>query len=123
MEVEVSIGEIVDKLSILDIKMKNIEDVDKLKNIEKEFNYLNDIVFKKLKIEEVDYQRLVSINTKLWIIEDDIREKERRKEFDDIFIELARSVYFTNDERSVIKKNINLKYVSDFTEEKSYKKY
>ena len=123
MEVEVSIGEIVDKLSILDIKMKNIEDVDKLKNIEKEFNYLNDIVFKKLKIEEVDYQRLVSINTKLWIIEDDIREKERRKEFDDIFIELARSVYFTNDERSVIKKNINLKYGSDFTEEKSYKKY
>jgi hypothetical protein len=69
MEIEVSIGEIVDKLSILDIKMKNIEDVDKLKNIEKEFNYLNDIVFKKLKIEEVDYQRLVSINTKLWIIE------------------------------------------------------
>lgn len=123
MEIEVSIGEIVDKLSILDIKMKNIEDIEKLKNIEKEFNYLNDIVFDKLKIEEVDYQRLVSINTKLWIIEDDIREKERRKEFDEIFIELARSVYFTNDERSVIKKDINLKYGSDFVEEKSYKEY
>lgn len=123
MEIEVSIGEIVDKLSILDIKMKNIEDIEKLKNIEKEFNYLNDIVFNKLKIEEVDYQRLVSINTKLWIIEDDIREKERCKEFDEIFIELARSVYFTNDERSVIKKDINLKYGSDFVEEKSYKEY
>lgn len=123
MEIEVSIGEIVDKLSILDIKMENIEDVEKLKNIEKEFNYLNDIVFNKLKIEEVDYQRLVSINTKLWIIEDDIREKERCKEFDEIFIELARSVYFTNDERSVIKKDINLKYGSDFVEEKSYKEY
>lgn len=123
MEIEVSIGEIVDKLSILDIKMKNIEDIEKLKNIEKEFNYLNDIVFDKLKIEEVDYQRLVSINTKLWIIEDDIREKERCKEFDEIFIELARSVYFTNDERSVIKKDINLKYGSDFVEEKSYKEY
>lgn len=123
MEIEVSIGEIVDKLSILDIKMKNIEDIEKLKNIEKEFNYLNDIVFDKLKIEEVDYQRLVSINTKLWIIEDDIREKERRKEFDEIFIELARSVYFTNDERSVIKKDINLKYGSDFVEEKSYNSY
>lgn len=123
MEIEVSIGEIVDKLSILDIKMKNIEDIEKLKNIEKEFNYLNDIVFNKLEIEEVDYQRLVSINTKLWIIEDDIREKERCKEFDEIFIELARSVYFTNDERSVIKKDINLKYGSDFVEEKSYKEY
>lgn len=123
MEIEVSIGEIVDKLSILDIKMKNIEDIEKLKNIEKEFNYLNDIVFNKLKIEEVDYQRLVSINTKLWIIEDDIREKERCKEFDEIFVELARSVYFTNDERSVIKKDINLKYGSDFVEEKSYNSY
>jgi hypothetical protein len=123
MEIEVSIGEIVDKLSILDIKMKNITDVDKLNNIEKEFNYLNDIVFNKLKIEEEDYQRLVSINKELWIIEDDIREKERQKDFDFDFIELARSVYFTNDKRSVIKKDINLKYGSDFVEEKSYKDY
>ena len=123
MEIEVSIGEIVDKLSILDIKMKNIKGIDKLKNIEKEFIYLNDIVFNKLNIEEVDYQKLVDINTKLWIIEDDIREKERSSEFDEVFIELARSVYFTNDERSVIKKDINLKYGSDFIEEKSYNKY
>jgi hypothetical protein len=123
MEIEVSIGEIVDKLSILDIKMKNIKGIDKLKNIEKEFIYLNDIVFNKLNIEEVDYQKLVDINTKLWIIEDDIRDKERSSEFDEVFIELARSVYFTNDERSVIKKDINLKYGSDFIEEKSYNKY
>jgi hypothetical protein len=123
MEIEVSIGEIVDKLSILDIKMKNIKGIDKLKNIEKEFIYLNDIVFNKLNIKEVDYQKLVDINTKLWIIEDDIRDKERSSEFDEVFIELARSVYFTNDERSVIKKDINLKYGSDFIEEKSYNKY
>jgi hypothetical protein len=123
MEIEVSIGEIVDKLSILDIKIKNIKDVDKLKNIEKEFNYLNDIVFNQLKIDEIDYHRLVDINTKLWIIEDDIREKERSSEFDEDFVKLARAVYFTNDDRSVIKKDINLKYGSDFIEEKSYSDY
>ena len=123
MEIEVSIGEIVDKLSILDIKIKNIKDVDKLKNIEKEFNYLNDIVFNQLKIDEIDYHRLVDINTKLWIIEDDIREKERSSEFDEDFVKLSRAVYFTNDDRSVIKKDINLKYGSDFIEEKSYSDY
>jgi hypothetical protein len=114
MEIEVSIGEIVDKLSILDIKMKNIE---------KEFIYLNNIVFNQLKIEEIDYQKLVSINKKLWIIEDDIRDKERNKEFDENFIELARLVYFTNDQRAEIKKEINIKYGSLFVEEKSYQKY
>ncbi len=123
MKIEVSIGEIVDKLSILDIKMNNIKDLEKLKNIEKEFNYLKDIVFNDLKIEKVDYQKLVDINTKLWIIEDDIREKERNSEFDDIFKELARSVYFTNDKRAEIKKDINIKYGSNFVEEKSYKEY
>jgi hypothetical protein len=123
MEIEVSIGEIVDKLSILDIKMKNITNNEKLKNIEKEFIYLNNIVFNQLKIEEIDYQKLVSINKKLWIIEDDIRDKERNKEFDENFIELARLVYFTNDQRAEIKKEINIKYGSLFVEEKSYQKY
>ena len=94
-----------------------------LKHIEKEFIYLNNIVFNQLKIEEIDYQKLVSINKKLWIIEDDIRDKERNKEFDENFIELARLVYFTNDQRAEIKKEINIKYGSLFVEEKSYQKY
>lgn len=123
MEIEVSIGEIVDKLSILHIKKTNIKDESKLSNIEKEYQYLNDIVFNKLNIENDDFTKLVEINTELWEVEDDIRDKERSKEFDEIFIELARSVYFTNDKRSQIKKEINIKYGSLFVEEKSYQKY
>jgi hypothetical protein len=121
MEIEVSIGEIVDKLSILQIKKENIKDSEKLKNVENEYKYLNKIVFDDLKILEMDYLELLEINSKLWIIEDDIREKERVSDFDNDFIELARSVYFTNDKRAEIKKSINLKYGSIFIEEKSYK--
>jgi hypothetical protein len=123
MEIEVSIGEIVDKLSILDIKRKNIEDSKKLENINKEYLYLSDIVFNSLKISEDDYNKILEINLILWKVEDDIREKERLSKFDNEFIELARKVYFTNDTRSEIKKEINLKYGSNFVEEKSYKKY
>jgi hypothetical protein len=123
MQIEVSIGEIVDKLSILQIKLENITDEAKLVNIKKEFNYLYDIVFKDLKIQLDDYQRLLNINKQLWDIEDDIRDEERAKRFEDKFIELARAVYVTNDERSRIKKDINVKYGSDFVEEKSYQDY
>lgn len=123
MKIEVSTGEIVDKLSILQIKTGNIKEEEKLENIKKEYNYLYNIVFKELKIENFDYYDLVSINQKLWIIEDNIRNKEHNKEFDEEFISLARSVYITNDERSNKKKQINLKYGSDFVEEKSYTKY
>ena len=123
MQIEVSIGEIVDKLSILQIKLENITDEDKLVNIKKEFNYLYDIVFKDLKIQLDDYNRLLAINKQLWDIEDDIRDEERAKRFEDRFIELARAVYVTNDERSRIKKDINIKYGSDFVEEKSYQDY
>lgn len=123
MEIEVSIGEIVDKLSILHIKKSNIKDKSKLINIEKEHKYLYDIVFEKLNIEIDDFNKLVEINTKLWKIEDDIRDKESSKEFDDIFTELARNVYFTNDTRADIKKEINIKYGSIFIEEKSYSDY
>lgn len=123
MKIEISIGEIVDKLSILQIKLENITDEDKLVNIKKEFNYLYNIVFKDLKIQLDDYQRLLDINKQLWDIEDDIRDEERNKSFGEKFIELARAVYVTNDERSRIKKNINLKYGSEFVEEKSYQKY
>ena len=124
MKIEVSHGEIVDKLSILNIKKDNIMDEIKLININKEYLYLHEIVFSKLNIShDEDYVRLLEVNKKLWVIEDKIRGKEREKKFDDEFIELSRSVYHTNDFRSKIKKEINLKYGSEFVEEKSYNKY
>ena len=123
MEIEVSIGEIVDKLSILRIKKLNITDKDKLNNIIKEYDYLFEIVFNKLKIDSEDFNELQIINKSLWDIEDKIRDKERQKSFDEEFIELSRSVYIKNDLRSNIKKQINIKYGSSFVEEKSYKEY
>ena len=125
MNIEVSHGEIVDKLTILQIKKENITDPIKLDNIVKEYNYLLSIVENDLDIstESPEYLELLSINKELWVIEDDIRDKERVKEFDDDFIKLARSVYYTNDVRAKIKKEINLKYSSGFVEEKSYQSY
>lgn len=123
MRIDVSVGEIVDKLSILEIKKNNISDRDKLVNINSEFEYLYSIVFNDLLIDYEDFSGLVLINEELWKIENKIRIKERRKIFDSEFISLARSVYITNDKRSEIKKYINLKYGSIFTEEKSYEKY
>ena len=123
MEIEVSIGEIVDKLSILRIKKNNITDENKLVNINKEYDYLYHKVFQELKIETSDFYEMVMVNEILWGVEDSIRNKERNKEFDQDFIEMARSVYITNDRRAEIKKGINEKYNSDFVEEKSYEKY
>ena len=124
MKIKVSNGEIIDKLTILNIKLENIIDQNKLINIKKEFDYLNKkyekIVFKD---KETLYNRLYDINLKLWNVEDDLREKERLKEFDDCFVELAREVYYTNDKRAEIKKEINVLSKSEFTEEKSYEKY
>jgi sulfur transfer complex TusBCD TusB component (DsrH family) len=125
MNIEVSHGEIVDKLTILQIKKENITDPSKLDNIVKEYDYLLSVVENDLGIltESPEYLELLSINNELWVIEDDIRDKERRKEFDDEFIKLARAVYYTNDVRAKIKKEINLKYSSGFVEEKSYQSY
>jgi len=125
MNIEVSHGEIVDKLTILQIKNQNITDPIKLDNIVKEYNYLLSIVENDLGIstESPEYLELLSINNELWVIEDDIRDKERIKEFDDDFIKLARAVYYTNDVRAKIKKEINLKHSSGFVEEKSYQSY
>jgi hypothetical protein len=125
MKIEVSHGEIVDKLTILQIKKENITDTEKLVNINKEYDYLFTIVEDDLGIstESPDYLKLLSINKELWVIEDDIRDKERQKEFDEEFIKLARAVYYTNDVRAKIKKEINLKYSSGFVEEKSYQSY
>jgi hypothetical protein len=125
MKIEVSHGEIVDKLTILQIKKENITDPSKLDNIVKEYDYLLSIVENDLGIstQSPEYLELLSINQELWVIEDDIRDKERIKEFDEDFIKLARSVYYTNDVRAKIKKEINLKYSSGFVEEKSYQSY
>jgi sulfur transfer complex TusBCD TusB component (DsrH family) len=125
MNIEVSHGEIVDKLTILKIKKENITDPSKLDNIVKEYDYLLSVVENDLGIltESPEYLELLSINNELWVIEDDIRDKERVKEFDDDFVKLARAVYYTNDVRAKIKKEINLKYSSGFIEEKSYQSY
>ena len=125
MKIEVSHGEIVDKLTILQIKKENITDQIKLDNIIKEYNYLLSVVENDLSIstESPEYLELLSINKELWVIEDDIRDKERIKEFDDDFIKLSRAVYYTNDVRAKIKKEINLKHSSGFVEEKSYQSY
>jgi len=123
MNIEVSIGEIVDKLTILRIKKNNITDEGKLFNVITEYDYLYDVVFNQLKIESDDFYNLLLVNERLWDIEDLIRDKERDKVFDSKFIELARSVYVTNDKRAELKKEINLKYGSLFVEEKSYKEY
>jgi hypothetical protein len=125
MNIEVSHGEIVDKLTILQIKKENITDPSKLDNIVKEYDYLLSVVENDLGISTLspEYLELLSVNKELWVIEDDIRDKERIKEFDDDFIKLARAVYYTNDVRAKIKKEINLKHSSGFVEEKSYQSY
>lgn len=125
MNIEVSHGEIVDKLTILQIKKENITDPSKLNNIVKEYDYLLSVVENDLGISTLspEYLELLSVNKELWVIEDDIRDKERQKEFDDDFIKLARAVYYTNDVRAKIKKEINLKHSSGFVEEKSYQSY
>ena len=122
----ISLGELIDKISILQIKKKNIEDIEKQKLINAELEMLDKVLEKVLgnnsDIEEY-LRQLVKINTKLWKIEDNIRECERQNKFDKEFIELARGVYFTNDERSQVKLEINKKFGSQIIEVKSYKKY
>ena len=122
----ISLGELIDKISILRIKKKNIEDDEKQKSIDKELKLLNEVLESVLDDHENinEYlNQLIVINTKLWKVEDNIREFERQKIFDKEFIELARSVYFINDERSRIKLEINKKFGSQIVEVKSYKKY
>ena len=127
MKVEVSNGELMDKLSILELKLKNIADSKKLTNIKTEFNELNPLVQKLFKkynpaVSKL-YIRLAEINGKLWIIEDEIRQCEKDKNFGTKFVKLARDVYFTNDVRSDLKKEINILTNSGVIEEKSYEDY
>ena len=121
----VSLGELVDKISILHIKNNNIKDDEKLKLIREELELLNQTLIKYIKNNDIQnyLDSLIEINSKLWVIEDDIRDCERNKKFDQTFIDLARSVYFTNDKRSEIKFEINKKFGSKIIEVKSYEEY
>lgn len=126
IHVPVSPGEVLDKITILEIKSERIADPDKLANVRTELGLLRETWADS--IDEDDtiralHAELKAINEKLWDIEDDIRDKERAKEFDDRFIELARSVYFTNDRRSEVKKKLNVHLGSQIIEEKSYQDY
>ena len=124
MQVEVSIGELVDKVSILSIKLEKIKDREKLKNIRKEYNLLMGSMEKiGIREESDEFKSLKKVNLVLWDIEDRIRLKEAKKEFDDEFIKVARSVYFNNDHRARLKKEINFKFGSDLVEEKEYQEY
>lgn len=126
INVEISVGEFFDKITILEIKQERINDEDKLKNVNNELGYLNALIdslpFERADVEQ-EVRDLKSINEKIWEIEDNIRLKEAAKEFDADFIELGRSVYFSNDKRAEIKRQINIKLGSDFVEEKSYEDY
>ncbi|MGD9899914.1 MAG: DUF6165 family protein [Calditrichaceae bacterium] len=124
MEVEISVGELVDKLTILSIKTKKINDPGKLKNIKKEYRILEEAMnLAGLTPNSEEYKQLERINLVLWDVEDALRIKEKNKNFDDEFIQLARKVYFTNDERARIKSAINKKFNSHLTEEKQYVDY
>ena len=127
MKVEISNGELLDKITILEIKLSEIKDPEKLVNIQKEYDTLNPLCNKLFKIYgselQVHYLALSEINGQLWDIEDWIRDCEREKRFDKEFVELARSVYITNDKRCEVKKLINLMTSSGLVEEKSYKEY
>jgi|TARA_E500000075_G_scaffold122054_1_gene123154 hypothetical protein len=121
----ISLGELVDKISILMIKKKNISDSIKLQHVNKELEFLQKTLKKYISEDEINefLLKLVNINSKLWVIEDDIRECERKKLFDQTFIDLARSVYFTNDERAKVKNEINKNFGSELVEVKSYEEY
>ena len=124
--IPVSSGELIDKISILKIKRKKIINKSKLQNINHELSLLNKIYknnFKKNKKLFLYEKKLININKKLWDIEDKIRLLESKRSFNQKFIELARSVYINNDERSQIKKKINQLTGSYLIEEKSYKSY
>ena len=124
IECEISLGELVDKLSILRIKLKKIDDPIKLSYLNKEEQVLS-MTLTSLNLNNIDHHlnEMININLILWKIEDDIRELERSQQFNHEFIELARQVYITNDERFRRKNTINNVYQSGLVEVKSYKEY
>jgi len=126
IQTPVSYGELIDKMTILQIKLQEIKDDAKLANVRNELELL-DATWKNDKASGTDIAdetaRLLAVNQRLWKIEDDIRMKERAQAFDQEFIQLARSVYIENDERAAIKREINTKLGSTLVEEKSYQDY
>ncbi len=128
IQAPISLGELIDKITILEIKAVHIGDEAKLKNVTHELTILDNKVNELLdaagqaKLAPLK-KSLKDINQELWVIEDDIRNCERDKDFSDKFIQLARAVYFTNDKRAAVKKDINLAFGSELIEEKSYKNY
>ena len=126
IQVPVSPGEVLDKITILEIKSERISDVAKLANVKRELGLLH--ASWQQSVDEDDtvrriHDKLKTINEALWEIEDDIRDKERAREFDQVFIDLARSVYVTNDQRADAKKELNVYLGSEIVEEKSYQDY
>jgi cell fate (sporulation/competence/biofilm development) regulator YmcA (YheA/YmcA/DUF963 family) len=128
IEAPISLGELIDKITILEIKAVNISDAGKLKNVSHELDVLNKKIDTlldaqgKTKLAPLK-QALKDVNQELWVIEDDIRDCEYVKDFSDKFIQLARAVYVTNDKRAKVKKDINIAFGSELIEEKSYKDY
>ena len=126
MTVPVSFGEVLDKITILEIKSERIADPEKVKNVRLELDELsanwNQVVQDQTAISNLRSQ-LKAVNEELWVIEDDIRDQEAAQDFGSKFIELARAVYVTNDKRAAIKKEVNLALGSRFVEEKSYQDY
>ena len=124
--IPISFGELFDKISILEIKLQNVQEKNALNNVKKEHDKLC-MIYENNFLEDINAKNLMNdlkqINQKLWKIEDNIRDKERNKTFDEEFIELARSVYLTNDKRSKIKRKINETFGSELIEEKSYSDY
>lgn len=123
MKIEVSNGELLDKLSILEIKREKIRDPEKLSNINSEYTLIKPLVDSLIISVKTLYESLLKINLSLWEIEDTIRNFEQKKDFGNEFIETARSVYVLNDERARIKKEINRLTNSGLIEEKSYAGY
>ncbi|EDM46286.1 DUF6165 family protein [Marinobacter algicola] len=126
IKVPVSFGEVLDKITILEIKSERIADAEKVKNVRLELDELsatwNEAVQEQEAIADLREQ-LKAVNEALWEIEDDIRDQEAAQDFGAKFIELARAVYVTNDKRAAIKKDVNLALGSRFVEEKSYQDY
>lgn len=126
IKVEIAPGELIDKITILEIKLERISDQKKLANVKIESDILtkrrDESLTSSKELERLTIE-LKSINEKLWVIEDDIRDCEREQDFSDKFIQLARSVYFTNDKRAALKKDVNELLGSKIVEEKSYQEY
>ena len=127
IQINISVGELIDKITILQIKKEKIKDLEKVKIVSHELELLENSINSLEKSKKNELENLMTelkkINQKLWIIEDDIRLLEKNKKFDDDFIELARSVYITNDKRFEIKNKINRLFSSNIEEVKSYEEY